>query len=105
MLLLRDLDFFLLSASVVPAPRSTVALSLSMALIDLRVVRRVAGSVVSPTMVVSEDVEAKDASEKAKARLCDHSIAVCTGMAAVMLVRCSVVCELGPINYLCKQCD
>jgi hypothetical protein len=56
MLLLRDLDFFLLSASVVPAPRSTVALSLSMALIDLRVVRRVAGSVVSPTMAVLEDV-------------------------------------------------
>lgn len=100
MLLLRDLDFFLLSASVVPAPRSTVALSLSMALIDLRVVRRVAGSVVSPTMAVSGDVEAKDASGKAKARLCGHSIAVCTGMAAVMLVGCSVVCEFGPINYV-----
>lgn len=51
MLLLRDLDFFLFSASVVPAPRSTVALSLSMALVDLRV-RRVAGSVVSPAMVI-----------------------------------------------------
>ena len=50
MLLLRDLDFFLFSASVVPEPRSTVALSLSMALVDLRV-RRVAGSVVSPAMI------------------------------------------------------
>lgn len=92
MLLLRDLDFFLLSANVVPAPRSTVALSLSMELIDLRVVRRVAGSVLSPAMVVAEDLGAKDASGKAKASLCGHSIAVCTGMAAVMLVGCSVVC-------------
>lgn len=92
MLLLRDLDFFLLSANVVPAPRSTVALSLSMALIDLRVVRRVAGSVLSPAMVVCEGLEAKDASRKAKARLCGHSIVVCTGMATVMLAGCSVVC-------------
>lgn len=92
MLLLRDLDFFLLSASVVPAPRSTVALSLSMALIDLRVVRRVAGRVVSPTIVVSEDVEAKYASGKAKAKLCGHSIAVFTGMMAAVLVGCWVVC-------------
>ena len=66
MLLLRNLDFFLLSASVVPAPRSTVALSLSMALIDLRVVRRVAGSVVSPTMVGLKDIQAKNASKKRK---------------------------------------
>jgi hypothetical protein len=64
MLLLRDLDFFLLSASVVPPPRSTVALSLSIALIDLRVVRRVTGSVASPTMAVREEVQAKDASGK-----------------------------------------
>lgn len=66
MLLLRDLDFFLFSASVVPAPKSTVALSLSMALIDLRVFRRVAGSAVSPTMAVSEDAGASDASGKRK---------------------------------------
>lgn len=43
MLLLRDLAFFLFSASVWPPLRSMVALSLSMALVDLRV-RRVAES-------------------------------------------------------------
>lgn len=102
MLLLRDLDFFLLSANVVPAPRSTVALSLSIALIDLRVVRRVAGSVLSPAMVISEDLEAKDASGKAKARLCGHSIAVCTGMAVVMWVGCSVVCLVWADSYVNK---
>lgn len=48
-LLLRDFAFFLFSASVGPAPRSTVALSLSTALVDLRV-RRVVGKAVSPAM-------------------------------------------------------
>lgn len=51
MLLLRDFAFFLFSASVGPAPRSRVALSLSTALVDLRT-RRVVGRVVSPAMTV-----------------------------------------------------
>lgn len=49
MLLLRDLALFLLSASVEPCPRSRVALSLSIALVDLRA-RRLDCRVVSPAM-------------------------------------------------------
>lgn len=60
MLLLRDFAFFLFSASVGPAPRSTVALSLSIALVDRRVRRVAVGRMLSSAIVESNGYREAD---------------------------------------------